>query len=112
MPVYQLHTYGCPRVGNAAFAKYLNERLASSSGVWRIVSFHDPFTHVPQKSLGYEHYSQEVWFNSRDLSNINKYKVCTGNEDSSCSSSVNTLLYNPMDHMSYLGVDMNADCPR
>lgn len=46
-------TFGCPRVGNAAFAHAFDTRLAGKSR--RYVNHHDVVTHVPPPLIGYKH---------------------------------------------------------
>lgn len=46
-------TFGCPRVGDQAFATAFNTHLAGKT--FRYVNHHDVVTHVPPPTLGYKH---------------------------------------------------------
>lgn len=50
-PAMTLHTFGCPRVGNAAFRDRVEAN--TGKGVFRFVNFNDAVTHVPTDSLLY-----------------------------------------------------------
>jgi hypothetical protein len=50
-PNISLYTFGCPRIGNAAF----RDRVLSNTGrgIYRYVNYNDAVTHVPTESLFY-----------------------------------------------------------
>jgi hypothetical protein len=50
-PAISLHTFGCPRIGNAAF----RDRVLSNAGlgIYRYVNHNDAVAHVPTESLFY-----------------------------------------------------------
>ena len=50
-PTISLYTFGCPRVGNAAF----RDRVLSNTGrgIYRYVNYNDAVAHVPTESLFY-----------------------------------------------------------
>lgn len=94
-----LTNFGCPRVGDPAFAEYLG-----NSGLrtyFRFTHLEDPVPHVPLESMGFRHGALEIYnyvWNGTDV------KVCDGSgEDNSCSNS--NLFLNPAAHLLYLSLD-------
>lgn len=65
-----IFTVGCPRVGNPAFAYYVDSTGIPFS---RSVNDRDIVPHVPPQSFGFLHPGVEAW----DLSytNVRKYRV-------------------------------------
>jgi hypothetical protein len=45
-PIVHCHTFGSPRVGNEAFAKFFGERVALTHH-WRVFDFEDPVAMIP-----------------------------------------------------------------
>lgn len=45
-PVSYFYNFGSPRVGNKAFADYVNDQIPS---IYRITHWKDPFIHLPGK---------------------------------------------------------------
>jgi hypothetical protein len=63
-PNISLYTFGCPRVGDAAF----RERVLSNQGrgIYRFVNFNDAVTHVPLENFLYRQTPQECYKFSED----------------------------------------------
>lgn len=96
------YTFGEPRVGNDAFAKFYDQYKHAS---WRLTHYKDPVPHLPMMSLGFAHTAIEVFYNKDSTS----YKVCDASgEDSECSDGVawDSLLY-VEDHHTYLGMPID-----
>jgi triacylglycerol lipase len=63
-----LHTFGCPRVGNAAFCEAVS---AAVPGKWfRYVDGNDWVTRMPLESMGFAHGGQRIHFGSNDSPSI------------------------------------------
>ncbi|XP_052149653.1 lipase-like [Oryza glaberrima] len=105
-----LMTFGQPRVGNAAFASYFAKYVPNTI---RVTHEHDIVPHLPPyffifPDQTYHHFPTEVWEHEVDGSTV--YQVCDGSgEDPDCSRSVLVLFWSASDHLTYLGVDMEAD---
>jgi predicted lipase len=108
-PTYELSyviNFGSPRVGNTAFAKSFNG-YASSFTHYRITHYYDIVPHVPEEFLGYEHVSDEIWYNEENSDFI----ICNDAtiEDDSCSNSCSpTHCTSTSDHLDYLNVTMGS----
>ncbi|KAL9550981.1 hypothetical protein MBANPS3_004483 [Mucor bainieri] len=92
----EIHTAGCPRVGNPTFANYV-----ASTGITftRSVNQRDIVPHVPATSAGYLHPGVEVW--SRTLGTV---QICTSNiESNKCSDSIEPFT-SFTDHLSYYDI--------
>ncbi|KAI0403662.1 lipase [Xylaria palmicola] len=81
-----LYTYGCPRVGNEAFAMFVNRQPGVE---YRVTHLSDPFARMPPMFLGYAHTSPELWLHSGSPTTI-KYersdvKVCHGVQSHHCN---------------------------
>lgn len=106
-PTYELSyviNFGSPRVGNTAFAKSFNG-YSSSFTHYRITHYYDIVPHVPEEFLGYEHVSDEIWYNEENTVFI----ICNDatEEDNSCSNSCSpTHCTSTSDHLDYLNVTM------
>jgi predicted lipase len=55
----ELHTFGCPRVGDQNFAQYLSQKVGK---IRRIVHNKDIVPHVPLISQNFMHPAYEIWF--------------------------------------------------
>ena len=88
--------YGMPRVGNAAFADYVDTSLALM--VTRVNNRKDPVPIVPWRPLGYVHPSGEVHIQKADT-----WVVCQGQDNTSPLCIVgdvpNVLDGNILDHL-------------
>ncbi|CAO3648495.1 unnamed protein product [Mucor fragilis] len=92
----EIHTVGCPRVGNPTFANYV-----ASTGITftRSVNQRDVVPHVPPTYAGYLHPGVEVW--SRTLGTV---QICTSNTESDkCSNSIEPFT-SFTDHLSYYDI--------
>ncbi|KAG5471304.1 hypothetical protein LSCM1_01381 [Leishmania martiniquensis] len=95
-----LYTFGAPRVGNAAFAKWVDALLANGAK-YRITHGLDPVVRVPALLCGYAHTTSEVFFRTRSNSSAVKCNDSPGREDSKCSLGMLSLW--PDDHLYYMG---------
>lgn len=110
--VDQVFTFGCPRVGNAAFAAAYGKYVTGQT--WRQTHDHDPVPHLPPTSFQYSHVDRAIEIWERDTVTIvgeyiaSDFKVCSmdENEDPDCSASV--VGYNPFDHISYWNISARA----
>ncbi|CAO3617121.1 unnamed protein product [Mucor fragilis] len=91
-----IYTVGCPRVGNPAFAYYVDSTGITFS---RSVNNRDAVPHVPPQASGYLHPGVEAW--ARSSSNV---QICTPNiETGLCSNSI--VPYTSFaDHLTYYGL--------
>ena len=97
-------TYGCPRVGNVAFAEYYMAHLPDTQ---RMTHFRDPVPHVPFTTMGYHHVATEIWdINERNqTSNSQIYVLCdSSGEDRSCADSIPFMDTDLLDHSYYMGL--------
>ena len=107
-----LYTFGSPRMGNQAFADYLNT-LYGEGTYQRVTHYNDLVPHLPPIPVNFIHGGTEVWY--YENSNIDlKYVVCPASpfgqsEDLSCSDS---LLFKTgiMAHFMYLTHRINKQC--
>lgn len=97
--VTELYNYGCPRVGNEAFANYVNSVIPTR---YRVVADYDIVPQVPLKVMNYKHNSNEVYFTDK----MTKWRVCDDSgEDPTCENSVPMTLFNAGDHFRYAELD-------
>ncbi|XP_037039210.1 lipase-like [Bradysia coprophila] len=105
--VYELFTYGEPRVGNVYFAEFMNNQPIV---IARVVARADIIPHIPPTSiigtnlLGdyYVHAQTEFWIDGQQ-----DQKFCQQNvyEDPNCSMSLGPL-YNVVDHVTYFDTNL------
>lgn len=103
--IYSLITFGSPRVGNDAFSNYMFNCEIDSA---RVTHYYDIVPHVPEEFLGYEHITQEVWYDEMNAD----YIECNDDhgEDSSCSNSCAPVKCTSIsDHLNYLNISMGND---
>ncbi|KAJ9070069.1 hypothetical protein DSO57_1012125 [Entomophthora muscae] len=98
----QLVTFGEPRTGNEAFARWFNHQ---SSRNLRVVNNRDIIAHVPYSFMGYFHRKREVFISNGVMQSCISDEL----EDSSCSSSKKYFL-DIMDHIHYLTVTFGILC--
>lgn len=92
--VKELHVFGCPRVGNDAYSKFLQDKIER---IYRVIHNHDIVPHVPLQSQNYHHPATEVLFDEQ----MAKYRVCDDSgEDPSCSNAFSPN-YTASDHITY-----------
>lgn len=106
-PIDYFYTFGSPRVGNAAFADYLNQKLKISKSNFlststfnaRITHYKDPVPHLLLSSLGFKHIDLEIYYEEDN----NSYSVCQSGEDENCSNQ-HIMSISIKDHLDYMGV--------
>ena len=69
LPMATLYTFGKPRVGNVAFAKWYDTSPFVS---WRVTHWRDPVPHLPMQSLGFQHDALESFYTEDSKT----YRVC------------------------------------
>jgi hypothetical protein len=95
---FELYTYGQPRLGNIAFANYIN---ALPIPVARVTNRADIFPHLAYPAiLNYIHYGNEVFIKDGLVRNCSNVRY----EDPTCSNSQGPV-YSALDHFSYFGAD-------
>jgi len=96
-----LLTYGSPRVGNKYFFSNMNSYNYIS---YRITHYYDSVPHLPTESMGYQHVSNEIWYNEEN----SKYDICNDSlyEDDTCSNLCAPINCTNTDHLYYLNVSM------
>uniref|UniRef100_K4A9Q4 Fungal lipase-type domain-containing protein n=1 Tax=Setaria italica TaxID=4555 RepID=K4A9Q4_SETIT len=105
-----LMSFGQPRVGNAAFASYFAKYVPKTI---RMTHERDIVPHLPPyffflPQLTYRHFPREVW--EHDVDGNTTFQVCDGSgEDPNCSRSVFVLFWSASDHLTYMGVKIEAD---
>jgi pimeloyl-ACP methyl ester carboxylesterase len=96
----QVTTFGEPRIGNAAFATYINERFGlegnnrTALGEGRISSLYHRVTHVndpvpllPFEEWGYAPHAGEIYISKVDVPpEVTDVSFCRGNADPACSA--------------------------
>ncbi|TKR87351.1 hypothetical protein L596_011762 [Steinernema carpocapsae] len=99
----KLMTFGCPRVGDRAFADAHDALMLYS---YRVVHKADIVAHVPPMFWPdhnlldpYRHTKSEVWYDN-DMSEGSDYNVCNAQESDSCSDKLWFTLSIP-DHLHY-----------
>jgi len=111
--VEYVYTYGTPRIGNEAFARYFSKYVPCA---YRINHFKDIVPHIPWRNnfLSGSYYNQfpyEVWYHTRRGTDYTKdYVVCEGKndwgEDENCSNQNTNASVD--DHL--WSVDMPCGC--
>lgn len=76
--------FASPRVGNPAWANYVDATLGDRAQ--HIVNFNDPVPHLPPKDWGWRQSSNEVWIPQVGGPEL---RLCTGQENTKCSDSLN-----------------------
>jgi len=97
----QLYTFGCPRVGNEAFAVCASDILGRNSS--RITHSHDIIPHSPS-TMRYQHVKNE-WYQPTDEVDLQE---CYGYEDKNCMNQWSGLKLSIDDHLFYLGVQLGS----
>lgn len=94
-------TFGEPRIGNAAFAAYVDDIL----DVQRYTHDKDIVPHLPPASAGYRHHGREFF-----ETNASHIHPCIADiEDKSCAEQYIIEQTTVADHMVYLGVKMGTE---
>ncbi|KAA8498137.1 Lipase [Porphyridium purpureum] len=58
----EVYTFGQPRVGNKAFARFYNSEVPQT---FRIINDWDVVPHLPLRKAGFHHCGQEIWYRTR-----------------------------------------------
>ncbi|CUE81955.1 lipase, putative [Bodo saltans] len=72
-----VYTYGEPRVGNPAWAKWVAESVLIGGKQYRLTHESDPVPRLPPLEFGFLHVPHEVWYNN-DLAG-DHFTVCMDN---------------------------------
>uniref|UniRef100_A0A914CQC0 Fungal lipase-like domain-containing protein n=1 Tax=Acrobeloides nanus TaxID=290746 RepID=A0A914CQC0_9BILA len=105
----KLVTYGQPRVGDLAYATYIDQTIPYA---YRVVHAFDMVPHVPLygDNIGaiqnYTHHKSEVWYEN-DMVLGKPYVECDQNEGKNCSDQLEKLGLldtNVLDHLWYFNV--------
>ncbi|ORX74117.1 alpha/beta-hydrolase [Linderina pennispora] len=93
----QLFTYGQPRTGNSAYARWIENQGFPIS---RVVYKKDLVPRVPLQSMGFHHHSEELWYTP-----AGGFTHCGSNgENPNCQDSVPFLTLDARDHGGYPGL--------
>ncbi|KAF7314626.1 Lipase-3 domain-containing protein [Mycena kentingensis (nom. inval.)] len=107
----KLFTFGQPRVGNAHYARYVEE-LIGAENIFRVVHTLDGVPTMVPRVWSYEHFATEYWQYKEPIPFITKphetIKRCVGREDPECSASILSTGINPP-HTVYFGQLMAAN---
>ncbi|KAK7030061.1 Alpha/beta-hydrolase [Favolaschia claudopus] len=98
----QVVGFGRPRVGNAAFATWVDGMFGDKNTF--VVSRDDPVPHVPLLAQGFQHTSGEIWIKDNTTT-----LTCDGQENPNCSDTIGVLdaATGVSDHTGpYFGVNM------
>ncbi|KAF9071050.1 alpha/beta-hydrolase [Rhodocollybia butyracea] len=97
------YSYGAPRTGNNAFAKFVNEKFGNNA--FRVVHTHDGVPTMICQSLGYHHHGIEYWqaYEPAIPENITRCEAENGEEDPTCSLSIPSSGINDA-HFVYFGI--------
>jgi triacylglycerol lipase len=113
-PVH-LYTFGCPRVGDPAFAAWAFGRMqGGGNSAVRMRRQKDIVPAIPPRSVGYVHLPQEVWnkhLDSAGHATNDSFFVCDGSgEDPACGDSeehpafpLDLLHLSAAEHTRYMG---------
>ena len=99
-----VYTFAQPRVGNMAFATYLDNRIPK---IYRVINSADFVPHTPSKSRGYVHGGLQIWYHPNGMQ---KFSICMP-ESEKCSDSHPLLNLSFFDHLmtNYLQINPAAD---
>ncbi|KAJ9060191.1 hypothetical protein DSO57_1033499 [Entomophthora muscae] len=98
----KLVTFGQPRVGNEAFANWMNRQASTHL---RVVNNRDKVPHVPPYTMGYAHHHREIFLVGKTIKSCTSLEL----EDATCSNSRVPLL-STLDHINYLDVNFTFLC--
>ncbi|KAH8697777.1 Alpha/Beta hydrolase protein [Talaromyces proteolyticus] len=68
-----LYTYGCPRVGNHAFASFVTTQEGGTN--YRVTHTDDPVPKVPPKSFGFSQPGPEYWVTAASNSSVSTSQI-------------------------------------
>ena len=69
--IHRALLFGLPRVGNVAFANYVDHKIGDKLS-W-VVNGKDWVPHVAPRFLGYQHPSNQIWINPANSTHWKKY---------------------------------------
>ncbi|KAJ3506918.1 hypothetical protein NMY22_g17096 [Coprinellus aureogranulatus] len=95
------YSYGSPRVGNEAFAEFVNNLFGLSAH--RVVHGNDGVPTMIPSRLGYHHHGVEYWQHSKPPSNSTTVQCDMSGEDPRCSVSVPSRGIT-LAHTNYFGI--------
>lgn len=98
------YTYGEPRMGNPAFASFINSAFSATSPdttrFFRVTHMNDGIVTAPPAANGYMHHGIEFW--SKDPASASNMFVCGGETTTCCAgqggSGINAA------HVTYFGI--------
>ncbi|KAK3378430.1 Alpha/Beta hydrolase protein [Podospora didyma] len=85
IPVAELITFGSPRVGNSAFAKFVTDQPGAE---YRLTHAEDPVPRLPPILFNYRHTSPEYWIDAPSNATtitVSDFKVCPGDANIACN---------------------------
>lgn len=101
--VFQLYTFGSPRVGDVKFSEWFQKYLPDTDK-FRVTHGHDPVPHLPPHNFGFNHIPHEIF----QKGNVKDgYIVCNDSglkEDPNCSDKFK-IDTNVQDHGNYCGIN-------
>jgi hypothetical protein len=100
--VDQTITFGQPRLGNKAYAKFSQEKFPQ----WRVVHHQDEAAHLPYLDQLYYHTHYEVYEDE-----FGTLRQCDASgEDPTCADQWKQSEWNIDDHLTYLGMCLHKYC--
>lgn len=96
----ELFNYGCPRVGNQAFASFFSNNIIQRN---RVTHHKDTVPHCPMHER-FTHFSGEFYHEDKTGGDL---VMCTGYEDPKCS--YQWTITSIEDHMLYLGLSIGCE---
>ncbi|KAI9292503.1 alpha/beta-hydrolase [Neoconidiobolus thromboides FSU 785] len=105
---FELYTYGQPRTGDTAFAKWYNQKPIASA---RSVKYNDDIPNTPLSlTFDYKHHANELFIDDRNIENPIRYCTSTNQtlEDPTCYNSVSIFQQSFANHGNYFGQDMTS----
>uniref|UniRef100_A0A914CCW1 Fungal lipase-like domain-containing protein n=1 Tax=Acrobeloides nanus TaxID=290746 RepID=A0A914CCW1_9BILA len=114
----KLVTYGQPRVGDLAYANYIDSTIPFA---YRVVHKDDMVPHLPPIWLemgdwsNYTHHKSEIWYNN-NMAVGQPYVECDVNESNQCSNQLEGNLFDlsTIDHDYYFNISVGFSvdgCP-
>ena len=99
-----IYTYGEPRIGNPAFATFIDDAFnatsANTTRFFRVTHMNDGVVPVPPVSDGYQHHGIEFW--SKDPASANNMYVCGGETTLCCAGQGGSGINDA--HVTYFGI--------
>ncbi|KAG9304083.1 hypothetical protein G9A89_005993 [Geosiphon pyriformis] len=92
----KVFTFGQPRLGNLAFAKYINS-FSPALRVYRVTHYKDNVPLIPTSDEGYHHCDQEIWITGTNSRNPLAFQ-CISINDVENQECINSKRINNADH--------------